>query len=722
MKATKSKTSRQGLAVGCLVMRTVLGDVGKEFQRLQEFYIRKAGPEWAAKRAKAIWNVANLLRNGDKEKALRVCRENSISHRRTGVPKGIEGTVVRRYVDAERPVVIKRLAASLRWYTSIRLKEPTKAQKAKALRSISEPSHAQLTPLGLYQAGHRDMDRYLRFCARSAGCYSTDSVQRWIEGFKERVRKKVEPISYADEISPVKYYFSRYHDRDLEGSSIGVVKQHSLSGFRAKTRFPKMVGLIQSPYYRMCLSFMTEPWVPSVIDRRTPCFEMRQHIRSQAGWSNEDQRFAGRIAILQEQGAKPRIVAQPTAWLQLAFKPLHRTLAWVAEELFPRASMVRHQQVGANCMLNLQLKGKSLYCSDLSSATDRFPVQYSLGILDSLGLNEWASALSEVIQREFQCGWDPKRGIRYSVGQPMGLYGSFPLFHLSNLVTAFTAWSSVTDRRLQEGVRKIPELFYTGSPYLVLGDDIVFSDKRVAHAYNQRLFQLGVDRSESKCFEGRVAEFAGFMSVKTNKSVCTFRPYKPSDGSCIRNPLQFLNAIGAKVKNLKHRRAYWQRQWEAFQQTKPFRDLALESLIPNLLDNGDGPVRSSAFRGDSQTLVSMANAIAMTTEAALPDLSGSTRINAIPLFLERGMHDYYGYNPDLLRETSLREEREAPWKQTQKTLSQDPLLQMHKEGMLKDLTCMDDPLPSGSAGDEEELSSDTPDFELSEDEDEWSLD
>jgi hypothetical protein len=643
--------------VGCLVMRVVLGDVGKGYQHLQESYLSKSGPEWTANRAKALWNIANLLRNGDKELALQVERENSIAHHRNGLPKGLEGVVVGRYVRAQRPAVIKRQAAVLRWYTSLKLNQQTPKQEAKAVRTISSPSKSQLCPGSIRSMGRSHMDSKLTEVATlEYGLTSKRKIDAWKADFKARIQSYLKDTWYADRL----YATSKYYSRNKVPS--------------------EMKGV---PYSSMCMSFMTEPWLPPELDERTPCQEMRNHIRGQEGWSNDDQRFAGKITILQEQGCKPRIVAQPSAWLQLAFRPLHDALAHCAEELFPDASCVKNQVSGADKMMLHQMRGLPCFCSDLSSATDRFPIEYSLGILDALGLTTWAHALERVVMKEFKCDFAPNGSLRYTVGQPMGLCGSFPLFHLSNLCLAYAADLETFRKNVMEAKERQIQVFLPGSTsYQVLGDDVVFADERVSTRYNQYLSLLGVDRSEAKCYNGNLAEFAGFMSVRTNKGVATFRPYKPSDGGYARNPIQLLDSIGVRVKRIKKRQAYWDKQWQSFSYTRPFRDLALESLIP-MPGTDDGPVRST-FRGDSKTLVNMANVLAMTSDAALPDLSGSTKINRIPLFRERGMFDYYGYNP----EQFAREDRWArlhPSRRPALAISRDPLIRAERSGYLQEI-------------------------------------
>jgi hypothetical protein len=308
-------------------------------------------------------------------------------------------------------------------------------------------------------------------------------------------------------------------------------------------------------------------------------------------------------------------------------------------------------------------EGKPVFCTDLSSATDRFPREYSLGVLRALGYKDYADALREVCEMPFRCDESPTGEIHYSVGQPMGLYGSFPLFHLSNMLVA---QSSVNEVKLTSGISRYEMTpFRDGSFFRTVGDDIIFSDEEVSKTYRRKMEDYGVSISESKSFSGKVGEFAGFIGIETEKSVTVFRPYKVPDKG-LNNGIQFLDAMGSKVKRIS---PYWSRTFDTFQSTVSSRDVALEPLVP-----GDEPGHCrSANRGDNQSMVNLCNTLSSMSKDSLPDLSGSTKINKIPLFRERGMFDFYGYNPDLLRKEE--EQNIHPMRKTRGSISKDPLIQ-----------------------------------------------
>ena len=609
--------------VGCLVVRTVLGRSGKQFQSEVERLIDSNGPEWVVTRLKAIWNASNHLRNGDWTKAQEVYRMNGISYHKSDMtPKGPFRPAVRGYIHAQRPSVVKRYAAVLRYYTSITLGELTPQQSAKAYAAITEESPRA------WDGGERcvaDLDLIRNPVL--------NQLRRKTEHWEPSVQQR-----YADGLHASSSYYSRF-------------------------KLPR--AFRGEPYASMAMSFMTEPWLPEVLDTRTPCKEMREHIRMQPGFP--DQEFAGAITILQEQGGKARVVAKPSAWLQLAFMPLHRRLAGVAEHAFPKASCVEDQQRGAYGVLRHMQEGKPVFCTDLSSATDRFPRTYSIALLEQLGMSDYAEALELVCQTPFTSPWGP---VTYGTGQPMGLYGSFPLFHLSHLVVAGAAEISAQVKCMEWGEPLLTR-FASGSTHYVLGDDIVFSDERVATEYRFRMSEMGVPISEHKSFEGNLAEFAGFMVVTTNHGAVAFRPYKVPSGDQVSNPISFLDSLGVKVANIS---PYWEKQFTRYQATVGHRGLDLSPLV----SVNDGGPHSNVYRGDSKTLVNLSNALVTLSGDPLPDLSGSTQINTIPLFGERGMFDFYGFNPEELK-ASEKEAKHLQRRRVQVGIRNDPVLKLYED-------------------------------------------
>jgi len=619
--------------IGCLVNNVALGEDGKSYQSKQEMFLKNNGPEWTANRSKAIWNVSLLLRSGDKDSARKVLQANSIAYRKgTCIPKGIEGKVVKSFLQAQRPAAIKRVSSVLRFYTSIQLDQSTPKQLEKAIHSITGP----------YTGDGPDSSRW-----RHVGFSDIKDVI-------SRRRKSSDITGYLDNIDSV----SKRDASHLKGN---------VSYFGMIPIPPNVRG---QPGASMAASLITQPWVPSDLYDLVQVREMRDLMYRQADEQGIDiSSFpVGKISVIQEQGAKARVVTQPTAFCQLAFLPLNEKLKGVSEKLFRHESCLSDQGNGALTARYHLEAGGSVYSIDLSSATDRFPRSYSIGILEALGLNHYASALEEYCQQKLNASQLGREEIQYSVGQPMGLCGSFPLFHLSNLVVA--------DKAVQHCISQGKNItsFPNGMYYQVVGDDIILSDPSVADRYSNLIRSMGIDVSHNKTLSGTTAEFAGFVIMKTNQGTACYRPYKVPPGDQITNGISFLDSLGVKVKSLNR---WWARNFEDYRRTIGRRDITLSPYISEEVQFG-----KPSNRLDNQTMMNLSNVIAISHPHTLTfDLSGNPAINTTPLFQERGVFDHYGFNPDTYSESPS---REKPYAQ-RVGLQQDPLLREVRKSREKEI-------------------------------------
>jgi hypothetical protein len=201
---------------------------------------------------------------------------------------------------------------------------------------------------------------------------------------------------------------------------------------------------------------------------------------------------AGRISVIQEGALKARVIAVPTAGVQVCFKPLHDTLSSILKAL--PEDCTHDQEKGVKWGSKELQRGKVVHAVDLSSATDNFPIGFQRAVLDSLKY-KYRNEFIETCQMPWGFKGDSLRGpLQYSKGQPMGLYGSFALFALSHHYLL----------HFLEG------LFGVKDTYRILGDDIIISDSRVHKQYLKSMSELGVPISHSKCLDSDLyTEFAG---------------------------------------------------------------------------------------------------------------------------------------------------------------------------------------------------------------------
>lgn len=136
------------------------------------------------------------------------------------------------------------------------------------------------------------------------------------------------------------------------------------------------------------------------------------------------------------------------------------------------------------------LKGRSeCFSYDLSSATDRRPLQIMFEIFQFLFDRSFASAVvnSALATNIFQVPFVKKKhsAVCFVAGQPLGYYSSWALFTLSH---HFIVWLSA--EKVYPGRR------FTG--YAILGDDVIIADEKVAPVYADYVERLGVKISYLK--------------------------------------------------------------------------------------------------------------------------------------------------------------------------------------------------------------------------------
>lgn len=264
--------------------------------------------------------------------------------------------------------------------------------------------------------------------------------------------------------------------------------------------------------------------------------------------------LGGSIGITQEPGGKLRCYAAPFLPYQLALKPLKASLEKRISKLETDCTYSHEKARKVQGWLT-EVGDGFISAFDLSNATDNFPLslqtdwmKYSgidriqLEIFEKVSRLPWAPMVSAV-EQGFPC--EP---VQWSVGQPLGLNGSFPAFAL-------------THNYLLRGIEK--SIFgEVRNEFLVLGDDVVIRDELVAMKYHSVLTALGVPISEAKSIVSQsLSEFAGYiitekgmnkgtkLSKMTRNSVFELgRTYGPSADKEVRRVVKndkLVDAMGA---------------------------------------------------------------------------------------------------------------------------------------------------------------------------------
>jgi len=258
----------------------------------------------------------------------------------------------------------------------------------------------------------------------------------------------------------------------------------------------------------------------------------------------------GRLSLKEEAAGKVRVFAIVDYWTQSFMRPIHK---WAFKLLksIPQDGTFDHRAKANEVGKFLEESGKPAYSLDLSSATDRFPVNIQVEILAYFFGRPFAQSWKSVlVDRDYYLRKEDKY-LRYSVGQPMGALSSWAVFALSHHFVV--QWAH----------------YRTGgkswfSDYAIIGDDVVIFDTKVAEQYLVILGQLGVEVSMHKSLTSKtgVFEFAKQIHYKgmnlsplnPNESIKAFRDdtflvqwiedlwqrgFNPSFLDVIRNSIRF---------------------------------------------------------------------------------------------------------------------------------------------------------------------------------------
>jgi len=230
--------------------------------------------------------------------------------------------------------------------------------------------------------------------------------------------------------------------------------------------------------------------LPGIIDK----------INEMGTWyRHETRKFmeGGEIHFLQEAGGKLRSIASPHLVHQLALKPLGDAIYKLIQSLPWDCTFDQSRPI--SILQTCLLKGQQIHSVDLSSATDYFPLEIQMTVLEGFFGKCSDLRLFEDISK---CLWrtcgEFYMPLRWKRGQPLGLYPSFGTFTLSH---GILLW------------------FLNGcehnSQFYVLGDDVVILNDDLYHKYIQFLKQTDCPYSRDKSISSaNICEFAGKIVTK----------------------------------------------------------------------------------------------------------------------------------------------------------------------------------------------------------------
>lgn len=229
----------------------------------------------------------------------------------------------------------------------------------------------------------------------------------------------------------------------------------------------------------------------------------------------------GKISQITEKSGKTRLVASPDYFSQRAMKPIHDWLMGLLRSIPMDCTFDQRSAIPK--IVSWHERESTIYSFDQSSCTDLFPVVCQLNVLrERFGEPLTEAARTVMCDRQ----WSVKlpsgqtKLVHWGVGQPMGLYGSWPLMAVTHhLLVQFAAWRS-SGRKSWKPYRD----------YVICGDDIVIASKSVASSYLKVVRMLGmkINMTKSHVTGGKtgippVSEFAK-ITIWKGKPLFPVRP------------------------------------------------------------------------------------------------------------------------------------------------------------------------------------------------------
>jgi hypothetical protein len=190
-------------------------------------------------------------------------------------------------------------------------------------------------------------------------------------------------------------------------------------------------------------------------------------------------RIPRRLACIQDKEGKTREVAILDYYSQASLLPLHNFL------------FKQLNRIDQDCTFNQikrfkrikPLPGHSFHSIDLTTATDRFPIEIQYELLRLWFGNKYAESWKYLMVGYpffYKGDW-----IYYRTGNPMGAYSSWAIFAICH---HFFVWKAC--KRANRNWKR--------ARYMLLGDDIVIADDIIAKHYKEILVEWDIPYSPEK--------------------------------------------------------------------------------------------------------------------------------------------------------------------------------------------------------------------------------
>jgi hypothetical protein len=185
----------------------------------------------------------------------------------------------------------------------------------------------------------------------------------------------------------------------------------------------------------------------------------------------------GKLSVVKDPEGKFRIIAIVDYYTQLLLRKLHLAQFKLVRNLPCDRSFTQDPRH------HWESNSESYWSLDLSAATDRFPRSLQFRLIGEMYNYDFAKAWTEHLG-SLKFTTPSGDVVQYNTGQPMGTYSSWISFTLAHHLLVH--WCAKI-----EGIVDFNQ-------YIILGDDIVIKNDKVAKRYIKIIKLLGVDISLSK--------------------------------------------------------------------------------------------------------------------------------------------------------------------------------------------------------------------------------
>lgn len=197
---------------------------------------------------------------------------------------------------------------------------------------------------------------------------------------------------------------------------------------------------------------------------------------------NKEGKYFRKVVPIPDVEGKTREIAILDYWSQTSLRGLHQYLFGCLRKIYQDCTFA---QGSFYDKINQFPQEGLFYSVDLTTATDRFPIELISQVLKGRFTDEYVKAWHTIMVGFPFATEQGKKFISYSVGNPMGAYSSWNSFAVAHHYVVYYCCREL-------GIN------WESAPYVLLGDDIVIKHDKLAKKYMEVMSLLGVEFSLQK--------------------------------------------------------------------------------------------------------------------------------------------------------------------------------------------------------------------------------